>query len=1193
MKKNKKLILPIGLIMKLTVMQLAILFATAASTYAVNVEAQELLSKKVSLEVIHTDLKSALAAIETNSGIKFVYGARSLPLKRKVTFSVANKTVAEALDELFSPDKVSYRVVRNKVVLTMGPTFENEATVVESALLASSELVDRTVKGRVTEESGGGLPGVSIILKGTQRGTVTDVDGNYQMEIPDEDATLIFSFVGYVSEELPVGTQTSLDITLKIDQKSLEEIVVVGYGTQKKRDVSTAISSVSAKELKDKPMANFASAMTGKMAGVRIVNSNSAPGGGTTIRIRGVSSINASNNPLIVIDGFPLKDGFDKNENPLNSINVADIESIEVLKDASSSAIYGTQAANGVIMITTKKGKKGKPSLNINASTGYDRMINKVDVLNREDFLKYIDDARANAYVLEDPNFGTNNPELPLWQWTDSNELRVDNWKKYSSNAPGMAAPGNLFNRWISVIDTVYKMPYNTDWQDVITRTGKVTDLQLSATGGSDNVSYMVSGGIFDQKGIVLNSDYKRFSFRANVDIKVTNRVRAGLMLAPSYENSNVLPIIDGSGTVNPFYNAITMPPIWNPTNDQGEPVFYGNTLLDPWDWNFAFFVNPLHLFRKEDKRRNFKNLSTVYGELDIIKGLKFRSEFHTEYRYRERDYFNPSSVPTTSATFSRSQGINEGNNRLYWNSQNFLTYQREFGKHSVSAVAGYSVEETRFRSTYMVKYDYPTDIFSSLNQAISVLNAQNDVRTNRSSEAMIGSFGRVMYNFAGKYYLTGSIRRDGASKFGTDKKWGVFPSMSAAWRISDEPFFEPLQRYISDLKIRGGWGVIGNAGISNYLALATLNSSAYVLGAGSAVAPAYSDGKIANSLLGWEETTDWSAGVDAELLGNRINLSIDYFYRHTQNMLFNMPLPVITGFGSYMANIGAMRNRGFEYSINSRNLVGEFKWTTNANLSYYRNRVLDIGKDKRPLINNDGYTTEGRPIAGIYGGVFQGPYRDWEDVKTSPIVNANNPNWRFRSSPGTPKLADVNGDGIIDASDNTVIGSAIPDFIWGMTNTFEYKGIDLSVQINGTQGGDVSMRQMEGVFGRGAGNMNTTYDYYNNYWTPTNTNAKYAAPNRKSYDGTNTSGTLLYKGTFVNIQNIALGYTLPVNVTERLNLSRVRLYTTILNAWYITKFPGYNPEANAQGDNQLSQGINRDSYPMSRSVSFGVNLSF
>lgn len=1173
-------------LMKRSLIQLTLGVICTGISLAHTMKAQNVLDRAVKIQVSNQSFEKTLLAIEKKANVKFAYRSTLTKPDNSFTLESSGEPLSDLLDRFLNPLRIKYEISGEHIVLRK--TNQGPETLEPIRVVA-----ERTLTGTVTDEKAEALPGVSIIVKGSQRGTITDADGKYSISLPDGEVALVYSFVGYLSQELMITNQTRLDIILKVDTKMLEEVIVVGYGTQKKRDVSTAISSVSSRDLKDKPMSNFAAAMAGKMAGVKISNSNTAPGGGTSIRIRGVSSINASNNPLIVIDGFPLKDGFNKEENPLNGINVADIESIEVLKDASSSAIYGTQAANGVILITTKKGKKGKPTLSINASSGFDRMINKIDVLHGDDFLQYLDDARANAYIVEDPNFGTNSLDAPQWQWTDSPATRIENWKKYSSNAPGMAAPGNLFNRWITVIDTIYKMPYNTDWQDVITRTGKVTDVQLSATGGTDNVSYRISGGLFDQKGIVLNSDYNRISFRANIDLKLTNRIRAGMLLAPTLENTNVLPNIEGASNNNPFYNAVAMPPIWNPTDQNGEPVFYGNTLLDPWDWNFAFYVNPLHLFQKQDNRKNFKNLSTLYTEIDIIKGLKFRSEFHTEYRYRQRDYFNPSSVPTASATFSRSQGINETTNRLYWNSQNFLTYQGEFAKHSVSAVAGYSIEESRYRDSYLLKYDYPTDLIPTLNQAITIQNAQTDARTNQYSDAMIGSFGRVMYNYAGKYYLTASVRRDGSSKFGADKKWGVFPSVSTAWRISDEPFFKPLQRYISDLKIRGGWGIIGNAGISNYLALSTLTSSSYVLGAGSTVSPSYTEGKIANSALGWESTTDWGAGIDAELLNNRIMLTVDYFYRHTQNMLFSMPLPVITGFGSYYANIGSMRNRGFEYSVTTRNMVGALKWTTSANLSYYRNRVLDIGKDKRPLLSNDGYTTEGRPIAGIYGASYLGPYRDWEDVKTSPIVNANNPSWRFRSNPGTPKLADVNGDGIIDASDNTIIGSAIPDFVWGMTNSFEYKGIDLTVQVNGTQGGDISMRQMEGIYGRGTGQNNTTVDYFRNYWTPTNPGGKYTAPSRKSYDGTNLSGSLLYKGTFVNIQNVALGYTLPQQVVERLKLSRVRVYTSIINALFITKFPGYNPEANAAGDNALSQGINRDSYPMSRSISFGVNLSF
>jgi TonB-linked SusC/RagA family outer membrane protein len=415
---------------------------------------------------------------------------------------------------------------------------------------------------------------------------------------------------------------------------------------------------------------------------------------------------------------------------------------------------------------------------------------------------------------------------------------------------------------------------------------------------------------------------------------------------------------------------------------------------------------------------------------------------------------------------------------------------------------------------------------------------------------------------------------------------------MSVAWRVSDESFFESFKKYVNDLKIRGGWGIIGNAGIANYLALSTLNSTSYVLGQGSTVTAGYVDSKVANSKLGWETTTDYSIGSDMQLLDSRLTLSIDYFYRKTTDMLFNMPLPSITGFGSYMANIGAMRNRGFEYTINSRNLSGPFKWTTDFNLSYYRNRVLDIGKDKRPLIIDNGYTTEGKPLAGLWGMVNLGAYDNWEEVKTSPIFNASNPLWKNRTSPGMPKVADVNGDGILDASDNTIIGSNIPDFVWGMTNSFEYKGFDLSVQVNGVQGGDINMLEYTGVFGRGAGTMNTTAEYYNNYWTPTRTDAKYPAPTRKNYEGTDLSGTLIYKGTYVNIQNVSFGYTLPKELIKRAGFSNLRVYSTIQNALFITKFPGFNPETNFKGDQTTSQGIDRGAYPLARTVSFGLNIS-
>jgi TonB-linked SusC/RagA family outer membrane protein len=1101
-----------------------------------------------------------------------------------------------AKQKIRSIDELAYNTIKSNEAVTykgLGLYNNQPQTAAVPVEEKTTNRVDVTITGTVVDTNGEPLPGVTVSIPGTTVGTVTDLDGNYSLTVP-EGSTLVFSFIGFERQNVEVGDRSVIDMTLAEEVSSLDEVVVIGYGSQERRDISTAISSVSSEDLKDRANSNFAQSIQGKMAGVRVSNNNTAPGGGSNIVIRGVSSINASNSPLIVIDGFPIKEGYNKTENPLNSINPSDIESIEVLKDASSSAIYGTQAANGVILVTTKKGKTGKPTISVNASSGVQSMINKVEVLDRDQFLQMMDESRAAAYIIEDPNFGTNDPEAPLWQWTDSDETRISNWRNYSQYTGGMQDPYEMFYRWITVTDTTKNSPHNTNWQDVISQMGRVDDIQLSAAGGSDNVTYRVSGGYYGQKGIIKTSGYERFSFRANIDMKVNEWLNMGIMLAPSLENTDVLSNTEGGNSNNPFYNALSLPPIWAPTDENGTPLYYGteSTYENPWFWNLDFAVNPLSNFNIKDTRRTIKNLATLYGEIDLMEHLTFRSEFHTQVRFWERDYFLPNSMPNKSQPFSRSRGISQMNSNFMWNSQNFLTYSRKFEGHSLNGMVGYSVDESIYRSTYLNKYDYPTDLIPTLNQGTTVVDAQNDVRTNRSSESMIGSFARLMYDFKSKYYFTGSIRRDGSSKFGKDNKWGVFPSFSLAWRASDENFFDPLRRYISDLKIRGGWGVIGNAGISNYLALSTLNSGSYVLGAGSTIAPSYVDGKVANPSLGWEETTDYGIGTDVEILDSRVMLSVDYFYRLTENMLFNMPLPIITGFGSYMANVGSMRNRGFEYSITTRNLTGAFNWSTSANLSYYRNRVLDIGKDKRPIIYSNAYTTENRPLAGIWGYHNLGAFDDWEDVKTSPIFNPNQALWSKRSNPGTPKAADVNGDGILDGNDQTVIGQNNPDFVWGMTNNFGYKNFDLSVQVNGVHGGDLSMAEFESMLGRGGGRRSMTTEYFNNYWTPNRTDAIYATPIRKSADGASASGSLVYKGTYVNIQNVVLGYTLPNQIASRASISNLRMFLSIQNALFFTKYPGFNPEVNYRGDSALSQGIDRGAYPLSRTISFGINLA-
>lgn len=1055
---------------------------------------------------------------------------------------------------------------------------------------------DHKVSGTVSDETGASLPGATVTVKGTFVGTVTDIDGKFSLAGLKGDETLVVSFVGMLPQELAIDGKTVIDAQLKMDAIGIEEVVAIGYGTQKKRDVSSAISSVSSETYRDRPVSNFAQGISGNVAGVSISQTNGAPGGGSNIVIRGVGSVNASNAPLYVVDGQPLPDGFNKNESPINFINPSDIESVEILKDAASSAIYGTRAANGVVLITTKSGKKGKGQVSVSVKYGVQNVLRQYDALTREDYLQYYEDSRANAYMVEDPNLGTDNPNAVLWSRSDDNATRIANWSQYSRHATAMQSPASKHYRWITVSDTTYAMPYDTDWQGEFFGTGNVTDVQLSFSGGNDDVTYYVSGGLYANDGMIKSTGYDRFGFRSNVEKKVNKWLKIGLNLAPTLEKTSVLHnSTSTNGSNNPLLVAAQLGPIFPTHNEDGTYFRTGMELNSPWDWNVAFLANPLTFQAVTDDRKTARLNSNLYADINLMKGLLWKTAFHYDYRTRERNFYLPSYVPTSSKKTQRNTGSYDSSVRQYWDVQSFLTYSRDFGNHSLTGMVGVSMEESNYTSAYIKKYDFPQDIINTLNQGATVVNQQNDARTNASSESMIGSFARASYNYAGKYYLTASIRRDGSSKFGSENKWATFPSFSTAWRISDESFFSPLSSIVSDMKIRAGWGKIGNSGIANYLALATLGTSSYVFGSGATTTAAYYDNKIPNDFLGWETTKDLSIGTDIALMDGRISLSVDYFHRATEDMLFNLPLPSITGFGNVKLNLGSMTNQGFEYIVNTRNFVGEFTWNTTATLSYYRNVVTDIGADKRPLVNNSGYTTEGRPLSGLWGSYSLGAFRDWEDVKANPIFNAHQSSWRNRSQPGTPKVADVNGDGILDASDRTVLGNATPDFIWGLTNTFSYKGFDAAFKFTGRQGGQ---KLMTGSYGltmfRAQGRANITYDYFDNYWTEANPDAKYPAPNRKQYDRSDVSGGLLFDATYVLLENITLGYTIPRNISQKASISNARIYLNLDNAWLYSKYPGYNPMGNYQGDSALSQGVDRaGDYPLPRTFSIGVNIDF
>jgi len=1041
------------------------------------------------------------------------------------------------------------------------------------------------------------LPGVNVMVKGTTIGMTTDINGRYSITVPDANAVLVFSFVGYQTAEFLVGDRRIIDAVLVEASTQLDEVVVIGYGTQRKRDISTSISSVSRDDIKEQPVTGFDQAMAGKMAGVRVTSNNAAPGGGQQITIRGASTINGSTNaPLYVVDGFPLKDNYNQSDNPINFINPADIESIEVLKDASSSAIYGAMAASGVILITTKRGKTGKPTITVNASYGTSKMIRMPQMVNREEFLDYLQEGRNHAYIREDPNYWDD--VRRSWNMNDPDDLKVYNWQNYSMQYRDPAVwAGGMYERWITVTDTVKNSPFWTNWMDEITQRGVIQEYQISASGGTDNVSYAVSIGYHDNKGIEKKAHYTRYTARANVDVKATENIKFGLNIAPSYEVTDKIWNTGSGGTGTMWYNALIAPPVRAARNEDGTPHYIGTIVGGPFDWNLELLINPLCFFERKDLRNRVRFLTGAYTEINIMKDLTFRTEINASLSALRNDRFTPSTFPTSEVPTTRSQGENETQQSFLWNSQNYLTYNKRFAEHSVTAMLGFSADEETYKRSFIRIYDYPMNMIPTLNQGTVVLNAVDDIRTEQSRQRMIGSYGRLMYNYAGKYYLTASVRRDGSSKFGPKQKWGVFPSFSVAWRISDEAFMSSLD-FISDMKIRATMGQIGMSNIGNYQYIPTLGSQGYFLGqSANTLGAGYYPSRIPNDMLRWEKHQDYDIGLDLSLFNGRVGFEYDYYFRKINDILFNISLPWWTGFNTTRQNIGSMQNKGQEFTVRTRNFIGrDFKWNTNFNIYYNRNKVTDLGLSKTPLTETYNRTYEGRPLGTHWLYHVVGIYSDWEQLKSTPIwATSSTTPWTMPGL-GMPIYEDINGDGFIDANDKTICGNAEPDFLYGIINTFQYKNFDLSIQINGRYGGDVFMPEWSQLCASGRSAINIPKWYYDNYWRPDRPNAKYMAPQRKENNGQsrNDSDAFLEKGTYLNIQNVVLGYNVPRSFSQKVAVQNARVYLSIQNLYMFTKYHGFNPDASDAGENPLAQGLDRGStYPMSRTVSLGLSVSF
>jgi len=1042
------------------------------------------------------------------------------------------------------------------------------------------------VTGTVRDENGKPLEGVTVSVRGGTARTTTAPDGRFSI-VANANAVLSVSYIGFTSQDITVNGRSSLgDISMKNDAGKLDEVVVVGYGSSKKRDVTGAISTFDAKGIEERPVTRVDQALIGQMPGVQVKQQTSLPGTGFSIQVRGAGSITAGTEPLYVIDGFPL-DVVSQNSaggftsNPLNNLNPDDIESIQVLKDAAAGAIYGSRAANGVVIITTKRGQIGKPKIFVNANTGTSQVAKKMDVLSPTEWT-----AMAT--------------ELENYKWVNSAAGRTadqTNAQRRTILGLGATAYNTAF-----MPDDRWSLPGHpgleyVNWQDSVFRNAPFQNYELSASGGSDAVRYFISGNYLNQAGVILNTGYKNYSARANVEITASSKFKIGMNLAPSYSETN---IPNAEGKDNQLHHLYNMIPVVEDTagmnSGAGKNSIYGwaNSSVSP----VAYLNNSIGLIKTT------RTLYTLYGEYQLMPGLSLRTtlnydDANAETKKYVSDFVAGNITNYLTAPGKSSSGSYAGVKKQNFVNENTISFNKTIAmKHSISAVAGVSYNYVHTESFSLATAGgFANDLISSLNNAIA--SSAGVTVTGTSSESnntLFSYYGRVQYGYEGKYLLSASMRRDASSRFGSNYQWGTFPSLSVGWRISQEPFMSNI-RFINDLKLRASYGKSGNNNIGDYASVPTLTNAGYSFGGITPISVAgQNPSGLANPSLHWETSNTYDLGVDAAVLHSRINITFDVYQKKNTDLLLNIPVPAATGFVSTLENIGAVTNKGLELGVSSVNIVTRnFRWTTNANIAFNHNEVTDLGPNATVINISAAYA--GNPPYLLQKGM---PMYSYFLIKTNGIltdadVSSAKVAKLAKEATGDAKYVDVNGDGVIDASDRVVAGQPTPKYTWGITNTISYKGFDLSVQIYGQNGGTIY-----NFLGRATDNpangTATTLGVWRDRWTAANQN--YNAPRGKigeTYTIPLFTTDWLYSSDFWRIQNITLGYNLK-GVIKTNVISGARAYISLLNWFSNDRYSGgVNPEAqNTSVSGSGSYPIPGDygAAPLNRTIVFGINFT-
>ncbi|MCC9017604.1 TonB-dependent receptor [Flavobacterium lipolyticum] len=1087
----------------------------------------------------------AIETLKEKSGYSFVFESGDFDTRKIISINATNQSIDEIVKQIIVGQEVQYEIKDKIIRIRKQNRFIPTATKIEK------------ITGIITDNKGLFIAGATIENRETNKATISDSEGKFDIEASLGDK-LEISYISYITTSITVSDKSMVSIILQEDSKVLDEVIVIGYGKQSKTKVMGSSVQIKAEELNKVAGANFVQQLSGKMAGVQVNETSGQPGSSSKIIIRGTGTLTAGSNPLIVVDGVPLSEGA-----TLNAINSYDIESINVLKDAASAAIYGSRGANGVILVSTKKGKKGAPIISFDYYTGIQRQASGVEIVNANQAAQFFNEARDWGYVSKKPDSRSENDDeaTRIAKGAGKRELRLN----YLKN-PGLEGLAN------------------TSWMDEVFRDAPITNYSLGVSGGNEKSNYYISGNYFEQPGIVIETDYKRYTSSIRFNTELSDKFKFGISLNPSYSVQNKYNQDDGFNT-NPVLSLLISYPFFSPYNKDGS-LAIGNQLAANAPQDGALAENPVAVMKlNSNVERYFRLFGNAFVTYDISDGLQFKTLFGGDYRNILNQFYSPSSVgyyrmPAPKAAVA-SETNSTAKNII---TENTLNYTKNFGKHQIELLAGYTYQREEGNSSDIVGTGIPDDNLPNIAGASAF-----KVTSSKDTWVLISYLGRAQYFYKEKYQLTGTLRRDGSSRFGSNSKWGLFPSVAGGWIVSKEAFF-PETTIFTFAKIRASWGKTGNNQIGSYGSIPLVNPQNYVYG--NELNPGFATTSSPNPNLSWETRTSTNLGLDLTIY-RKFNFTADFYSSITSDLLLNVPVPQQSGFTTSTQNTGELKNSGFEISFEGNGInLGQVKWNFGGNISTNKSEVLKLGNNQNEIITGyqGSYRTKvGGPIAELYGYNILGIYKTNEQIATTPHM------------PGTLTgdyiMEDINKDGIINEKDKKGFGSYAPKIAYGFNSSFTYKDFELSFSINGIQGRKKFAKELAVFMEAGEGfSIPNTYYFENRYHPINNPDGFLGQPNTGNFSSNRQaargSSITFTNADYIRLRDIQIAYNLPKTAIKKIGLTRARIYLSGNNLINITKYRGFNSEAETA--NILEMGFNDNRiYPNTKSVIFGTNLTF